>query len=125
MVIAIWIFTLLLVGLWSLVSWALASLLATDGAWVAQIEPWLARLPFGGWLEGWFPEWLTVARALLEGLQALLAWTGGAAPVLVWVLWAVVACVLLALAGLLTLVVVLVRRSAPPASGPPPSVAAV
>ena len=123
MIIAIWIVTLLIVGLWTLTSWGLASLLAIDGAWVEQIEPWLARVPFGGWLEGWVPDWLTVARALLDTAQALLGWLGGAAPVLVWVLWGAVTLLLLALAGVLTLVVVLIRRNMPPQtppSTPPP-----
>lgn len=124
MIIAIWIVTLLLVGLWSLAAWGLASLLAIDGAWVTQLEPWLMRMPFGGWLETWFPDWLAAATALLDALQALLAWMGGAAPVLVWLLWGAVSLVLLALAALLTLVVVLVRRNMPPPQQPPTVAAA-
>lgn len=119
MIIAIWIVTLLLIGLAALPAWGLAALLTTDGAWVAQVDPWLARLPFGGWLEGWFPDWLSAAQALVDALQALLSWLGAAAPVIVWLLWAGVALVLALLAALLTLVVVLVRRNMPPPAAPP------
>lgn len=111
--IAIWVITALLVALWSAVCWALGSLLAMDGSWVAAVGPWLQTLPFGGWLEGWFPEWLAFANALLQALQAMLSWLGAAAPVLVGVLWAAVTGVLVLLAALLSLVVALVRRSVP------------
>jgi hypothetical protein len=122
--IAIWIVTLLVVGLWTLGAWGLSSLLSLDGAWVAQIDPWLARLPFAGWLEGWFPQWLQFAHALLDGLQALLSWLGGAAPVLVWALWGGGVVVLLLLAAGLSLLIALIRRSMPPAQPPaPPPVA--
>ena len=74
MIVAIWIVTLLLVGLWSLAAWGLSSLLAINGAWVAQLEPWLQRVPFGAWLETWFPDWLQVAKALLDAAQMGLSW---------------------------------------------------
>lgn len=112
--IAIWVITALLVALWSGLCWALGSLLAMDGSWVAAVGPWLQKLPFGGWLEGWFPEWLSVAHALLQALQAMLSWLGAAAPVLVGVMWAAVTGLLVLLAGVLSLVVALVRRSMPP-----------
>jgi hypothetical protein len=120
MFIAIWLLALLLLGLWTAAAWGLASLLGTDGAWVAKAEPWLHKLPFGDWLETWFPQWIDVAHALLEALQALLGWLGGMGPVLVWALWAVGALVLLLLAGLISLVVVAVRRNLPPPQPPQP-----
>ena len=118
--LAIWIITLLIIGLWTLLAWGLSSLLSLNGAWVSNIDPWLAQLPFGGWLEGWFPEWLQVAHRLLDGLQALLAWLGGAAPVLVWALWGVVTLVLLTLAAGLSLLVALIRRSTASQPAAPP-----
>lgn len=112
--LAIWIITGLLIGLWSLLAWGLSQLLALDGAWVAQLRPWLASLPFGGWLESWFPDWLQVAQAALDGLQAALGWLGAAAPALVWGLWLAGALLLVLLGGGLSLVVALIRKSTPP-----------
>lgn len=117
---AIWIITLLVIGLWTLLAWGLSSLLSLNGAWVSNIDPWLAQLPFGGWLESWFPDWLQVAHRLLDGLQALLTWLGGAAPVLVWTLWGVVVLLLLLLAAGLSLLVALIRRSTAPQPAAPP-----
>ena len=125
--LAIWIITAFIVGLWTLAAWGLGTLLALDGSWVSQIEPWLAKLPFGGWLEGWMPDWLQWAQAVLGGLQGLLNWLGGAAPVLVWVLWGGGVVVMLALAAGLSLLVALIRRNMPPdkPAGTPPPVAPV
>ena len=114
--LAIWILTLLLVGLWTLGAWGLSSLLALDPSWVGQVQPWLAKVPFGGWLESWFPDWLQVAQLLLDALRTGLAWLGGAAPVLVWVVWGGGALLMLLLAGALSLLVALIQRSTPPAS---------
>lgn len=123
--LAIWIITLLLVGLWTMVAWGLSSLLAMDGSWVAQIQPWLARMPFGGWLESWLPDWLQLANGLLGALQSALAWLGSAAPVLVWGLWFAGAVVLVLIGGALSLLVALIRKSTPPPQPPqPPPMAA-
>lgn len=128
MIIAIWIVTLLLLGLWTLGAWglaALAGLLAVDAAWVTKVEPWLVALPFAGWLETWFPDWLVVAKAAVQGGAAVFDWLGGAAPVLVWAAWGVGALLLLVLGGALSLLVALIRRKMPPAQPPqPPGVAA-
>lgn len=117
--LAIWIFTLLLVGLWTLLAWGLGALLTVDGAWVAGLRPWLLSLPFGGWLESWFPEWLRLAQALLDLMQALLGWLGAAGPILVWVTWGIGAFVLMLLA--LSLLVVLIRKTMPPSPPAQPS----
>lgn len=122
--IAIWVVTLLLVGLWTLLAWGLSALLALDGAWVTQLQPWLARLPFGGWLETWFPDWLQLAQLLLDAVKAGLDWLGGAAPVLVWGLWALGTLVLLMVGGALSLLVALIRKNSPPATPPQTPVAA-
>lgn len=123
MIVAIWVVAALLLALWTLLSWGLATLLSLDGSWVGQVEPWLSRLPFGGWLEGWFPEWLTVAQTLLEWLQAALSWLGAAAPVLVWLTWGAGAFVLVVLAAVLTLVVAMVRKHSPGAGSGRPAAA--
>jgi hypothetical protein len=123
--IAIWIVTLLLVGLWTLASWGLSRLLAMDGSWVSQIEPWLARMPFGGWLETWFPDWLQVAQVSLDALQAALGWLGATAPLLVWVVWGGGALLLMLAGAALSLLVALIRRTMPPSppAGQPPMTA--
>ena len=112
--IAIWIVTLLLVGLWTLAAWGFSQLLAINGDWLTDIEPWLGRIPFGGWLESWFPEWLHAAHTVFDALQALLAWLGTAAPMLVWGLWLAGTLVMVVLAVVLSLLVALIRRTAPP-----------
>lgn len=121
--LAIWILTLLSAGLWTLGAWGLAQLLSLDGSWVAHLEPWLARMPFGGWLESWFPDWLQAAQAVLAALQGLVSWLGGAAPVLVWVVWGCGLALMLLLAGGLSLLVALIQRNMPPqrpGDAPPP-----
>jgi hypothetical protein len=122
MIIAIWIFTLLLVGLWSLAAWGLAALLGTDAGWVDRIQMWLVDAPFGDWLDAWVPGWMMATQAMLDALQALLAWLGGATPWLVGVVWLFGALGLLGLGGVLTLIVALVRRAMPPTQ--PPAAAA-
>jgi hypothetical protein len=119
MILAIWITTLVLLGLWSLAAWGLAGLFSIDGRWLADVEPWLARVPFGAVLEDWFPMWQFWAREAIEWLQLTLQWLGGAAPWLVGLIWLCGAFVLLLLAGALTLVVALVRKSMPPSAPAP------
>ncbi len=125
--IAIWLLTLLLLGLWTLSAWGLAALLGSNGDWLTHVGPWLAQLPFGGWLETWFPEWLQSARLMLDALQAALSWLGATAPTLVWIAWGVGAALLLLLAAGLSLLVALIRKAtaAPPAppSAPSPTAA--
>jgi hypothetical protein len=115
MVVAIWIVALLLLGLWSLLGWGLAQVLAFEGQWVLAIEPWLAHVPFADLLERWWPTWQDSARLLLELGQAALGWLGQAAPVIVWTLWGLGAVLLLGAAGLMNLLVVLLRRRLPAA----------
>lgn len=115
MIVAIWFAILLLLGLWTLGAWALASLLGGDSGWVDRVQMWLVNAPFGDWLDLWLPGWMMAVQASLDALQDLLAWMGGAVPLLVWGVWALGALALLALAGALTLLVRLVRRSTAPA----------
>ena len=115
MLIFIWVVALLFLGLWSLAGWGLVRLLAMDGSWVAAIEPLLHKMPFGDLLERWLPTWQDMLRLLLDMLQSALAWVGTAAPVVVTVVWALGAALLLLCAGLLTLLVVLMRRHETPA----------
>ena len=119
--IAIWILMLLLIGLWSLAAWGLAALLGMDAGWVDRVQAWLVDWPPGDWLDLWVPGWMMATQAFLDALQSVLSWLGGAAPIIVWGLWGLWGLGLLMLVGLgalLSLIVVLVRRSTAPSSPP-------
>ena len=113
MIAAVWIVAAVLIGLWSLLGWGLHALVTIDFGTIGDVGPWLASVPFADVLEAWFPTWQDLARAALDALQAGLAWMGGAAPTLVWVLWAFGTGSVVVLAGLITLLVLLLRRHAP------------
>lgn len=122
MIVAVWIFTLLLVGLWTLGAWGMATLLGADAGWVDRMQAWLFDLPWRASVEAWWPGWMMAVQATLDAVQALLQWLGGVAPWLVWVLWAVGAGALLLMGGVLTLIVVLLRKSTTtPATAPRPA----
>lgn len=110
MIVAIWIVTLLLLALWTLLAWAAAALLQSDAAWIDTLQRWLFDAPWRETLEAWLPGWSMTMQAMLDALQALLVWLGAAAPWLVWVAWGLGALSLLGLGALLSFVVVLVRR---------------
>ncbi len=118
MIVAIWIIALLLLGLWSLAGWGLHALLLGGVQWVGDLKPLLERIPFAVWIERWVPGWQDAIRLALDLMQSLLGWLGGAAPMLVWVVWAVGAVLLVGFALLLTMVVALVRKNSPPAPTP-------
>lgn len=120
MIIAIWIITALLLALWSAAAWGLHALLAGGVAWLGELEPLLRRIPYSDVVERWIPGWIDALKLAVELMQQALGWLGGAAPVLVWVVWALGALALLGVAALLSLVVALVRKSTPPAGGTPP-----
>jgi hypothetical protein len=116
MVIAIWILTVLGLGLWSLVAWGLHALLGLDGqALLGDLKPLIAQIPYGAVIEQWVPGWQGLLEATLALAKTLLGWLGSAGPVLVWVLWGIGAAVLLAIAAVLTLIVVIARRATAPA----------
>lgn len=114
MIFAIWIFTALLLGLWSLAAWGLHAVVTHGVQWIAELKPLLQRLPFGELIERWMPGWVEGMELLLDLVQSALGWLGGAAPALgwmVWVAWGVGALLLLLGALLLSGVVVLLRKS--------------
>lgn len=114
MIFALWIFTALLLGLWSLAAWGLHAVVTHGAQWIAELKPLLERLPFGALIEKWLPGWVEGVQLLLELVQSALGWLGGAAPALgwmVWVAWGVGALLLLLGALLLSGVVVLLRKS--------------
>jgi hypothetical protein len=116
--IVIWVLAAIALGLWTLLAWGVAALLGLDPSWVTDVGGQLQKLPFGAWLEVWVPGWQSLLMASFELARSLLGWLGGFSQVLVWVLWAVGAAVVLLGAGLLSLLVVVIRRhTAPPKPG--------
>lgn len=118
MITIIWITTLLLLGAWTLLAWGLSVLLRGDAAWIDTLQRWFFEAPWRETLEAWIPGWSMTLQALLDTLQTLLVWLGGAAPWLVWLAWGLGALPLLGLGALLHVIVVLVRRDR--AAVPPP-----
>ena len=120
MVIAIWIVTAILIGLWSLTAWGLHGLLmllsgGLGGA--GDLKPLVDQIPLTPVLDQWFPGWQDLLRATLDLAQVLIGWLGGAVPLVSWTVWGLGTAGLLLLAGGLTLVAVLLRNTMPkPAS---------
>lgn len=125
MIAAIWIITALLVGLGALCSWGVATLLVMDHRWLVDLEVWLTRQPLGGWIEGWVPELLELIQLSFEAMGVALSWLGAAGPMLVWLVWGASSLGLMLVAGVLTLIVVLVSKAtSSPAPAHRPSAAA-
>jgi hypothetical protein len=117
MVIAIWVITALVIGLWSLVAWALHALLGMDAAaLLGDLKPLIDQLPYGAVIEQWVPGWQALLHSTLSLAQTLVGWVGGAGPVVVWIIWGVGAALLVGCGLVLTLAAVLLRKglSSPP-----------
>lgn len=130
----IWIPTLFIVAMWSLVAWGLHALVAWSGwrdsttlpAWRESLD----ALQLPAWMAPWFPpESLGVVKAVALALEpwiaaavanvpAMLNWL----PPLVWFAWVVGTLVLLGIAAVLSAIVAYVQRSRRPPT-PPPAVA--
>jgi hypothetical protein len=121
--IAIWLLAALALGLWSLLAWGVATLLGLDPSWVTDAGGLLQKVPYGEVIEAWVPGWQALLVGTFELARSLLGWLGGFGQVLVWVLWALGAGVVVLCAALLSGLVALVRRSAPPAKPGPGAVA--
>ena len=109
--IAIWILAALALGLWSLLAWGTATLLGLDPSWVADLKPLVDQIPYAAVIDTWLPGWREMLLVVLDFTRWLLGWAGGAGQVLVWVLWGVGALLIAGAAGVLSLVVALVRKS--------------
>lgn len=110
MLIAIWVLTLLGLGLWSLTAWGLQALLTMDASRLQDLKPLIHEIPFGETIDQWMPGWRALLAVAIDATQGLVAWVGHAAPWLIWALWGVGAAGLLLGAGVLSLAVVLIRR---------------
>ena len=114
MIIAIWIITAVLLALWSFAGWGLHALIISGTQWLGDLKPLLDRIPYAAIVEQWIPGWIDALKLAIDAMAAALTWLGGAAPVLVWIVWGLGTALLLVLAGVLTLVVALIRKSTPP-----------
>jgi hypothetical protein len=110
--ILIWTLTLLVLGLWSLLAWGTQALLTLDPSWVGNLKPLVEKVPYGALIERWLPGWQELLLALADLTQALLGRLGGAAGIVVWVLWGLGTLMLIGLAGLLSAGVGIARRAA-------------
>jgi hypothetical protein len=115
MLIALWVLTLFVLGLWSLTAWGLHALLTLDATRLGDLKPLVDQIPYGQVIEAWIPGWQDLLRLSIDATQALLGWIGGAAPVVVWVVWGFGALLIVGLGLVLTLVLRLMRRTTAPA----------
>jgi hypothetical protein len=118
MQIAIWLITAIVLALWSLAGWGLYQLVASGAQLIGDLKPLIDQIPYAAIVEQWIPGWQDMLKLMLDLLQSLLSWLGGAAPVLVWLVWAVGTGLVLVIAGVLSLAVALIRKSMPPAQPP-------
>ena len=118
MMIALWIFTLFMLGLWSLIAWGLHALLTLDAARLGDLKPLIDQIPYGQVISQWIPGWQDLLRMTIDLTQIVLAWVGSAAPVVVWVVWGFGTMVILVIAALLSLLIKVMRRSSPPTRQP-------
>ena len=118
MQIAIWLITAIVLALWSLAGWGLYQLVASGAQLIGDLKPLIDQIPYAAIVEQWIPGWQDMLKLMLDLVQSLLSWLGGAAPVLVWLVWAVGTGLLLVIAGVLSLAVALIRKSMPPAQPP-------
>jgi hypothetical protein len=113
MITFVWILAFIAIGLWSLVAWALYALLGLDAAaLLGDLRPLIQDLPYGGVIEQWVPGWQALLQSTIGLAQTLLGWLGGAAGVIVIIIWGLGAAVVLGCAGLLTVIIRLLRRDA-------------
>lgn len=110
MMIALWLLTLLALGLWSLTAWGLHAVLTLDTGALADLEPLVDQIPHADLIGQWIPGWQEMLKATLDLAQVLLGWVGGAAPVIVWVVWGLGAALLIGVAVVLSLLLRLLRR---------------
>lgn len=91
MVIAIWILTVLCIALWTLGAWGLHAVLSVDPATLSNLDEAIERLPqtlpYAGLLDVWIPGWTAALKSGVGVVQMLLGWMGGAADMIVGIVW--------------------------------------
>ncbi len=120
MMIAICIFTLLGLALWSLACWGLHALLTIGPGRIHELKPLIEQMPYGERIEQWIPGWQTLLQFAIDMAQGLLIGISGAAPWLALAVWATGTAVILLIAGVVSLAVVLIRNEMkrPPQNSP-------
>lgn len=109
MLTAIWIIAAVLLGLWSLTAWGLHALLVHGSGWAADARPMIEQVPYGAVIEQWIPGWQQMLSIALDLGQSALAWVGDSAGLLAWLTWGAGVMLIAGTAGLLSLIVVLLR----------------
>jgi hypothetical protein len=113
MIVAIWILAVVCIALWSLAAWGLHGLLTIDPAALSALHERLAQIPYAEQIEAWIPQWREWLRFGIEMLQWGLAQIGTAAPVVIALIWGLGVLAALVVAGLLSLLVKLIRSEFP------------
>ena len=85
--IAIWIFTLIGLVIWSLLAWGLHALLSIDPKWLDDVEALVRRVPYAELIERWFPGWQQLLGLAMDLAQTVLGWVGSNAPLVAWIVW--------------------------------------
>jgi hypothetical protein len=111
MQLAIWILAAIGLALWSLLAWGVATLLGIDPTWIGNLQRHIGELPYADLIEAWIPGWEAMLVSLLHLTQSIVGWLGGAGLFVVWFIWGVGALCIAGVAALLSLVVVLVKKS--------------
>jgi hypothetical protein len=114
--IAIWIFTLLGLALWSPPAWGLHALLSIDPQWLDDVEELVKRVPYADAIDRWFPGWQQMLAVAMDLAQTVLGWVGSNAPLVAWIVWGIGTLALLAGGGILSLMVCLLSEKKKPAT---------
>ncbi len=112
--IAIWIFTLIGLTLWSLLAWGLHAVLSIDPQWLDDAALLIKNVPYADVIERWFPGWEQLLQLAVDLAQSALGWVGSNAPLVAWIVWGIGALVLLGLGGVLSLLVCLLSEKKKP-----------
>jgi hypothetical protein len=110
--LVIWILALIVLALWTATAWATHALLSIDPAAIGGLKGLIEQVPFAAWLDTWLPGWEAVLAGSVDVAQMLLHAAGGVGLWIVWILWGLVAFVIVAGAALLSLLVVLMKKAA-------------
>jgi hypothetical protein len=113
----VWFLVLLALGLWSLLAWGTHVVLTLDPAMVGNLKPLVDQIPYGALIEQWIPGWQGLLTATIDLTQATLGWLGGAAGVIVWIVWGLGALLIVGGGVVGSVVVGLVRKGARAAAG--------
>ncbi len=113
----VWILTLLALGLWSLLAWGTHVVLTLDPAVVGNLKPLVEQIPYGALIEQWVPGWQALLTATIDLTQSALGWLGGAAGVIVWIVWSLGALLIVGGGVVGSVIVALVRKGARAAGG--------